>query len=574
MSAEQEWKSRIEEAAKKLNLKWYTNDDQYSDGDVEEDIVRIIAMNEPEDYDKAIYEHFDWPIYFHLTNVRQNLLNWYPFKEGSSVLEIGSGCGALTGLLCDKCGKVTAVELSKRRALATQLRCREKDNLRVIVGNLNDITFEEKFDYITLIGVLEYQGAYTNSDNPYRDFLVKIKSLLNAGGKLLIGIENKYGVKYWCGAVEDHTGIPFDSMNQYRLSNQKVRTFAKAELEKLIKKSGYANPFFYYPMPDYKLPTVIYSEKYMPRNENMEFVRPYYIPSDQTLVVDEKGLYRDIIKNGAFDFFANSFLVECSYDICRKGEPEDEKAIFALLNSMREKAYRIGTRIMDSGEVVKFVLENNGEAYSWLSQILDNTARIQERGLNILPYHVNGKDELEMEFVEFPVFEDAFRDAVSRKDMDGIWRLWNKLLEEIEISSDSAEQSECMIYELGLDEYRGEGEKYGKILKEGYLDMLPKNCFVNRDGLLWFDQEWVLENVPAKFVLYRGMVETYTSISDFKKIIPTTEFIRHYEMEKYLDVFMSLNEIFLQMVRNPYYVGNLAENNDKYIFRKNVLRLI
>ena len=76
-------------------------------------------------------------------------------------MEIGAGCGALTGLLCDKCKKVTAVELSKRRATAAQLRCREKDNLEVIVGNLNDIEFGEKFDYITLIGVLEYQGTYT-----------------------------------------------------------------------------------------------------------------------------------------------------------------------------------------------------------------------------------------------------------------------------------------------------------------------------------------------------------------------------------------------------------------------------
>lgn len=74
------------------------------------------------------------------------------------MLEIGSGCGAITRLLCDKCRKVTAVELSRRRATATQLRCRGKNNLEVIAGNLNDIEFAEKFDYITLIGVLEYQG--------------------------------------------------------------------------------------------------------------------------------------------------------------------------------------------------------------------------------------------------------------------------------------------------------------------------------------------------------------------------------------------------------------------------------
>ena len=91
-------------------------------------------------------------------------------KKDSDVLEIGCGMGAVTSVLCDNCKTVTAVELSKRRATATLLRCREKENLEIIVGNLNDIQFDKKFDYITLIGVFEYQGCYTDSDNPYKVF--------------------------------------------------------------------------------------------------------------------------------------------------------------------------------------------------------------------------------------------------------------------------------------------------------------------------------------------------------------------------------------------------------------------
>lgn len=103
----------------------------------------------------------------------KNILNWYDFNKESDALEIGCGLGAVTSVLCGKCKTVTAVELSKRRATAAWLRCREKENLEIIVGNLNDIQFEKKFDYITLIGVLEYQGSYTNSENPYKDFLKK-----------------------------------------------------------------------------------------------------------------------------------------------------------------------------------------------------------------------------------------------------------------------------------------------------------------------------------------------------------------------------------------------------------------
>ena len=257
----------VDKIFQKLNLKWYKDDDQYSDGDIENDIMEYVCQNEPEDYGKAIAENYSWPTYYHLTHIRKNILNWYPFEEDASVLEIGCGCGAVTGLLCEKCKKVTAVELSKRRAAITQLRCRDKDNLEIIVGNLNDIELKEKFDYITLIGVLEYQGTYTDSENPYRDFLGKIKTLLKDDGKLLIAIENKYGLKYWCGAMEDHTGIPFEGMNQYRFSGSKVKTFSKEELRELLVKSGFENLYFYYPLPDYKLPTVVYSERYIPQRQ-------------------------------------------------------------------------------------------------------------------------------------------------------------------------------------------------------------------------------------------------------------------------------------------------------------------
>ena len=31
--------------------------------------------------------------------------------------------------------------------------------------------------------------------------------------------------KYWCGALEDHTGLPFDGMNQYKFTKRGVRNF-------------------------------------------------------------------------------------------------------------------------------------------------------------------------------------------------------------------------------------------------------------------------------------------------------------------------------------------------------------
>lgn len=150
-----------------FNTDFYSGEDLYSDGDIEDKIINLIAQKPDTDYEEVISRNFSWPVFYHLTRIRQNLLNWYPIDKNSDVLEIGCGMGAITELLCKKAKNVTAVELSKNRATATYLRCRNYDNLEIIVGNLNDIQFSKKYDYITLIGVLEYQNNFTNSDNSF-----------------------------------------------------------------------------------------------------------------------------------------------------------------------------------------------------------------------------------------------------------------------------------------------------------------------------------------------------------------------------------------------------------------------
>lgn len=96
----------------RLNYSFYSGEDLYSDGEIEDVMLDLVKSNV--DLETVIATDNRWPILYHFSNKRQNLLEWYPFKEGAEVLEIGAGCGAITGILCDKCKHVTSVELSKR----------------------------------------------------------------------------------------------------------------------------------------------------------------------------------------------------------------------------------------------------------------------------------------------------------------------------------------------------------------------------------------------------------------------------------------------------------------------------
>lgn len=293
----------------KFNLDYYKGSDLYSDGDVENTILDIVKNNI--DFTDILHDTDDWAILYHLTPIRKNLLDWYDFDKSKTLLEIGGGCGAFSGMFAEKLDRVTVIELSKRRSEIIYNRHKNYQNLEIIAGNLNDVVFEERFDYVTLIGVLEYAGKFTEGNSPFKTFLENAKSYLNPNGKLLIAIENKFGMKYWAGAREDHTGRFFDSIENYQ-NDKGIQTFGKLELEELIKSVGFKDTAFYYPMPDYKLPKIIYSDEYLP---NIDALFDMYTPNfdqDRTVLFNEREAFKNVIKNNQFSFFANSFLVEAS----------------------------------------------------------------------------------------------------------------------------------------------------------------------------------------------------------------------------------------------------------------------
>ena len=183
--------------------------------------------------------------------------------------------------------------------------------IRIYTGaSLGEIETDERFDYVTLIGVLEYSIYYIDSPDPFHDMLVKARNYLKPGGKLIIAIENKYGIKYWNGAREDHTGGLFDGIEGYD-GIDSVRTFSRQGLEQLIKESGFTNTEFYYPIPDYKMPLEVYSEDRLPKKGDIKNTSPAYDRGRYELF-NEVNAINSLCEEGKFAEFANSFLIICS----------------------------------------------------------------------------------------------------------------------------------------------------------------------------------------------------------------------------------------------------------------------
>lgn len=290
-----------------LDYTFYSEKDSYSDGDIENDILDLVKNEK--DVQKIIRQDDRWPVIYHLSPVRQNILEWYDFKENAECLEVGAGCGAITGVLSRKTAHVDCVDLSERRCLINAYRNSQCDNVTIYVANFNNLRLDKQYDYITLIGVLEYAAYYTDSENPFVDFLKNIRKMLKPGGKVLIAIENKYGLKYWNGKAEDHTGMYFEGITGYGRTRSRVRTFSKDKLQRIVEEAGYQEIAFYYPVPDYKFPRQIFSDGYLPSGGSITFEKNVY-DNNAFELFDENAALKEIITDGKFDFFTNSFFVE------------------------------------------------------------------------------------------------------------------------------------------------------------------------------------------------------------------------------------------------------------------------
>ena len=166
---------------------------------------------------------------------------------------------------------------------------------------------------ITLVGVLEYGYHYINSDTPYEDFIKKVSQCLKPNGKLYVAIENKLGMKYLAGYHEDHLGKPYIGIEGYTKEDN-VKTFSHSQLKNLLLNNGFQKTKFYYPFPDYKLPTVIYSDEDICK-EKINFSSHCNYDMDVHQNFDQVKAFQSLEGAEEVKMLANSFLVEACKEI-------------------------------------------------------------------------------------------------------------------------------------------------------------------------------------------------------------------------------------------------------------------
>lgn len=485
----------------------------YSDG--EEVETRILdQIRECNDIslasDELQQKMVDWPSEYHFSPLRSNLLAPFTLESFDSILEIGSGCGAITRQLGEKCkqSKIIALEGSPRRAEITHARCRDLSHVQVCSDSFTSFEHDESFDLITLIGVLEYSPSFYKSDNPILDTLKKAISSLSDGGMLIIAIENQLGLKYFNGATEDHTGTPFTGINDlYKPAT--VKTLGRVDLLEVIKKAGFEHVEFVYPFPDYKLPQLLLREKSFEEEAFDESfllgqypARDYGFDNDKFLL--ENRVWRLISQNKLTRDLANSFLIFAS-----KGSGEFESIASPWLakaySGRRKKKYLIETEFSKKeGNIVvtKKLLYPDAD-YTKVSETIRHHLHAAPY-ISGTPYTAN--------LQQFLSFNDPFEQFIKYLTP------WVNWLQKVSIKSDQAGSKDQLIA----------GE---------YYDCMPANFILgSEEELTIIDQEWESKTpLTLGFVFFRGL---------YREIAGNIEFFEQVDLFVSKSIFHLVERIF------------------------------
>ncbi len=457
------------------------------------------------------------------------LLGWYPFPLGSRVLYIGEETDALAQML-------SAKELTTTVASVNRL------------AELTDV-----YDYIICIESLEHQKDPVST-------LLTMKDHLAPHGVLLLGLNNRLGIRYFCGDRDPYTNWNVDSLDNYRHAFHRPgkaplgRMYAKAEIHDMLESAGFSFCKFFSVLSDLRHPVLLFSEEFTPREDLAGRIVPcyHYAP---TIFLEEESLYQALIENGLFHSMANSFLIECTID----GVLSDALQVTNSLERSHKNA--MITTIHANHTVTKQAIYPEGEER--LKVLFHNMEILKERGIPVIDGRLE-KNVYIMPYIEADTGQLYLKKLLLRGEKEKFLHALDNFRDLILSSSENLHE----VYHSPMQEWQTNGPV--SLLRHACLDLVPLNSFYLDGKFVFYDQEFAIENGPVNLLLTR-MIATFYGENMGKNILetilPAREVYDRYGISEQ-EMFQWLKEewAFLGILRNesplaPYY-KKIRRNNE------------
>lgn len=480
-----------------------------------------------------------------IKDLPKGLINWYEFQGGLALY-------VSTELKNEKESnqKVAYEEALKAAGLEV---CSE--NWESVVQPEFSNTRQKVFDYILMAGALE------RCQQP-ASLLTMLHGLLKPKGKLLLGTDNRLGIRYFCGDRDTFTGRNFDSIeNYYRINANDMehlegRAYSKAEITKMLETAGFFVYRFYSVFPLLTAPQMIYAEDYLPAEELDVRCIPNYSYPD-TVFLEEEHLYTSLIQNGLFHCMANGYLIECSLDGCLSNVNH------VTLSMERGKEHALATVIRRDDTVVKKALYPEGREK--LRQMIEHDNDLRAHGISVVESWLEG-NHYAMPYIHGEIMTNYFRRLLIQdkesfyRELDTFWELILRssehvAYEEIDWEHFDPEWERRKEDDPERDKWKklAFGRKknaLGVILKRGYIDLVSLNCFHIDNKFVFYDQEFYVKDFPANTILWRTIDFIYWGNSQMEAILPRKELQERYQLNEHLELWQRFSNHFIYALRN------------------------
>ncbi|WP_051200750.1 glycosyltransferase [Butyrivibrio sp. XPD2002] len=373
----------------------------------------------------------------------------------------------------------------------------------------NDID-EKQYDYMLL--------SYDEKKQEESERILKyLKGRLNPEGVLFIYANNPLGISMMCG-----DWVPEDS----------VYNVDPADIEECLKMQKiYFQRFSVFPRKNEAIH--LYRDGYIPAEDLSNRIMPSYYHPD-SVFASERRLYDRYLKNDIFHQHANAYLYICSL---RAECLSNALQITTSMERSRENA--MVTTLFEDEHVEKRAAFIEGEYRIDAIKLYEE--QLRERGIRIVPMQINN-GVLSMPFRKAKTGAAALRDVLLAGDISKFLEMTDAFRELIYKSSDS----EIV-------------EGIGKVLKNGYFDLIPINSFYDEEGFEIFDQEFCFSDYPADVIVSRMIESIYSADKRLMDAFPQEKLYERY------GILQDRSRLMRRAARDLAVIRNEAELRDYHL---------
>ncbi len=450
-----------------------------------------------------------------LEKFNSNIIKWYPFETNKTILQIG----------------LNAYITKELEKTFTSIKA---------IDDIEKIEPGTKYDYVLIYGYEKYENI-----------IEIVKNILNDNGKILIIGNNGFGINNWSKYdINRQNGV-------LRLEdNNKMKTINYIENE--IENNNLNVNNIFYAFPNYRTAELIINKNFKIGKGQIDKYNPD-ISEEEIKVFDEKNVLKTILSNSPemLDIFANSYFIEIS-----KGKNKNDIKYISF-NNCRKEQYQLMTIIKD--DIVE-KLPANEKANQHITNMANIIQDVKDENIEILDYEKDGKIYSKLIKNETTLDEILFEKA---NDINLLVEILNDLKNILLKNALKYEQC-CDKLNFRTDENLMKNLNY---MKNGYWDMIAKNCFYIDKKFIFFDQEWEKEYLPVEFIIYRSIINSY----DLVRKINVDELLERLNLFEYKEFFNEIDkklreEILDEEIYDVMYVkenlkavDNLINENRSYL---------